>query len=245
MANHTCDHCQFEMFVTDWVDPQLICPNYNELVRESTRPAPAPPRVDERAASSTDVPSSPERHKTADKAPGPASPVRTGQRWESVFKSEQEVISRFTSCLDEVTEAVKGLKVDLSRESESIVHAKVKYDSWSSSSSASIFVAPATQATAGVAEELYRMGKYDSAFHLGNVFGEISKLLAARNAQKHSKLLERFIVCGDGDMSHAVRGLVNDGVTVQIWGGSSETSNKYRDFVGAENVVAFDEICGL
>ena len=60
-----------------------------------------------------------------------------------------------------------------------------------------------------------------------------------------SRLTRAIIVCGDGDLSHAARGLVNDGVSVQIWGGSSETSNKYREIVGNENVIVLDDICGL
>jgi AAA+ ATPase superfamily predicted ATPase len=60
-----------------------------------------------------------------------------------------------------------------------------------------------------------------------------------------SRLSHVIIVTGDGDFSHAVRGLVQDGVVVQIWGGAANTSRSFQHIVGAENVLAIDDVCGL
>jgi len=61
-----------------------------------------------------------------------------------------------------------------------------------------------------------------------------------------TRLSRAIIVTGDGDLSHAARALVNDGVAVQIWGGSHETNAyKYEGIVGSGNVIALDDVCGL
>jgi hypothetical protein len=63
--------------------------------------------------------------------------------------------------------------------------------------------------------------------------------------RENSSLGRAVVISGDGDLSHAVRALVNDGVTVQIWGGSRETCAKYIEIVGSENVIVLDDVCGL
>jgi hypothetical protein len=63
--------------------------------------------------------------------------------------------------------------------------------------------------------------------------------------RENSSLGRAVVVSGDGDLSHAVRALVNDGVAVQIWGGSRETCAKYVEIVGSENVIVLDDVCGL
>jgi hypothetical protein len=69
---------------------------------------------------------------------------------------------------------------------------------------------------------------------------------ARERAMREGTTLSRvIIVSGDGDLTHAARALVNDGVTVQIWGGSRSTKSEYKDIVGEENVVVLDDICGL
>ncbi len=60
-----------------------------------------------------------------------------------------------------------------------------------------------------------------------------------------TRLSRAIVVTGDGDLSHEARALVNDGVSVQIWGGSRETSESYRDIVGEEGILALDDVCGL
>jgi tetratricopeptide (TPR) repeat protein len=60
-----------------------------------------------------------------------------------------------------------------------------------------------------------------------------------------TQLSRAIVVCGDGDLSHAARALVNDGVSVQIWGGSRSTSNSFAEIVGSDNVVVLDDVCGL
>jgi len=60
-----------------------------------------------------------------------------------------------------------------------------------------------------------------------------------------TRLSRAIIISGDGDFAHVARALVNDGVNVQIWGGSQETNNRYSEIVGKENVVALDDVSGL
>lgn len=54
-----------------------------------------------------------------------------------------------------------------------------------------------------------------------------------------------IVVTGDGDLSHEARSLVNDGVAVEIWGGSRETNEAYRQIVGEDRVIAIDDVSGL
>lgn len=69
---------------------------------------------------------------------------------------------------------------------------------------------------------------------------------AREKAMKENDLLSRaIIVSGDGDLSHAARALINDGVAVQVWGGSADTGSKYINIVGEKNFVALDDVCGL
>lgn len=69
---------------------------------------------------------------------------------------------------------------------------------------------------------------------------------ASEQARKEGTRLNRaIIVTGDGDLSHVTRSLKNDGVNVQIWGGSQETNAKFASIVGHENVVALDDVSGL
>jgi hypothetical protein len=63
--------------------------------------------------------------------------------------------------------------------------------------------------------------------------------------RENSSLGRAVVVSGEGDLSHAVRALVNDGVAVQVWGGSRETCAKYVEIVGSENVVFLDDVCGF
>jgi hypothetical protein len=60
-----------------------------------------------------------------------------------------------------------------------------------------------------------------------------------------TRLGRAVVVTGDGDLSHETRALVNDGVVVQIWGGSRETNEVYRGIVGEDNVVVLDDVSGL
>ena len=66
-----------------------------------------------------------------------------------------------------------------------------------------------------------------------------------QSIREGSDLRREILITGDGDLTHSARSLVNDGVTVQVWGGSKNTNLKYVDMVGAENVVALDDVCGL
>lgn len=66
-----------------------------------------------------------------------------------------------------------------------------------------------------------------------------------QSMREGTQLSRAIVVCGDGDLSHAVRALVNDGVSVQIWGGSRSTSASFAEIVGSDNVVVLDDVCGL
>jgi hypothetical protein len=69
---------------------------------------------------------------------------------------------------------------------------------------------------------------------------------ARERAHKESTTLSRaIIVTGDGDLSHVSRGLMNDGVSVQIWGGSRNTGDKYITIVGSGNFIVLEDVCGL
>lgn len=61
-----------------------------------------------------------------------------------------------------------------------------------------------------------------------------------------TRLRTAIIVTGDGDLSHEARALVNDGLLVQLWGGSKEINQEfYLDIVGAGNVVLLDDIISI
>lgn len=67
-----------------------------------------------------------------------------------------------------------------------------------------------------------------------------------QSMREGSRLGQAVIVTGDGDLSHTARALINDGVAVQIWGGSGETNQeRYAEIVGKQNVVVVDDVCGL
>ena len=69
---------------------------------------------------------------------------------------------------------------------------------------------------------------------------------AREQAMRESTWLSQaIIVSGDGDLSHVVRALINDGVNVQIWAGSRALNRKYAEIVGEDRVVALDDVCGL
>jgi hypothetical protein len=69
---------------------------------------------------------------------------------------------------------------------------------------------------------------------------------AREKAMRERSMLQRvIIVTGDGDLSHATKALINDGVAVQVWGGSRDTGAKYVSLVGEKNFVAIDDVCGL
>ena len=69
---------------------------------------------------------------------------------------------------------------------------------------------------------------------------------ACERARREGTVLARaIIVTGDCDLSEVVRGLKNDGVAVQVWGGSRNTGDMYINVVGVENFVYLDDICGL
>jgi hypothetical protein len=69
---------------------------------------------------------------------------------------------------------------------------------------------------------------------------------ARETAMREGKTLSRaIIISGDGDLSHAARALINDGVNVHVWGGSKDTGAKYVGIVGEKNFVALDDVSGL
>jgi hypothetical protein len=72
------------------------------------------------------------------------------------------------------------------------------------------------------------------------VTGAVSKALL-----QNSRLGRAIVITGDGDLSQSIQTLVNQGVSVQVWGGAKETNAKYTDIVGEANVVVLDDVCGL
>jgi hypothetical protein len=66
-----------------------------------------------------------------------------------------------------------------------------------------------------------------------------------RAQREKSNLTRAIVVTGDSDLSALVRGLKNDGVSVQVWGGSRATGDMYISVVGPENFVYLDDICGM
>lgn len=87
------------------------------------------------------------------------------------------------------------------------------------------------------------------AVKLGNAvdFKVADEVRRAREAamREGKSLGKAIIVTGDGDLTHAARALVNDGVAVQVWGGRKNTSRSYSDIVGPENVVALEDVVSL
>ena len=69
---------------------------------------------------------------------------------------------------------------------------------------------------------------------------------ARERAYREKTVLARaIVVTGDSDLSHAVGGLKNDGVSVQVWGADHNTRDMYIRIVGQENFVYLDDVCGL
>lgn len=69
---------------------------------------------------------------------------------------------------------------------------------------------------------------------------------ARERAHREGTSLGRaIIVTGDSDLSHMVRGLKNDGVSVQVWGGSRNVADMYISVVGADNFVYVEDVSGL
>jgi len=66
-----------------------------------------------------------------------------------------------------------------------------------------------------------------------------------RAQREKSNLTRAIVVTGDSDLSALVRGLMNDGVSVQVWGGSRATGDMYISVVGPENFIYLDDICGI
>jgi len=69
---------------------------------------------------------------------------------------------------------------------------------------------------------------------------------AREQALREGEELTRVVlVCGDGDLSHTARALVNDGVSLQIWGGSRNTGDAYIAIVSKDKFVVLDDVSGL
>jgi hypothetical protein len=64
-------------------------------------------------------------------------------------------------------------------------------------------------------------------------------------SMENSILGKVIIVSGDGDYVHMVRTLVNEGVDVQIWGGSRAINQNYTKIIGEKNIAAIEDVCGL
>jgi hypothetical protein len=78
-------------------------------------------------------------------------------------------------------------------------------------------------------------------------FKLVDEIRRAQNqaSLEDSRLGNVIIVSGEGDYVTMSRTLVNEGVNVQIWGGTFATNQNYAKIVGEDNVVALEDVCGL
>lgn len=69
---------------------------------------------------------------------------------------------------------------------------------------------------------------------------------SAERARKGGTFVEHVVlVTGDGDFSHMVRGLSNDGMNVHVWAGRDSTAELLKTIVGRDRVTRIEEVSGL
>src|SRR5229473_6475010 len=119
------------------------------------------------------------------------------RRWEVPFRTEQDVSDQFSRNADELIELLETHGLDAPRELEQLRFAKSKYETWAGATSkpfTNMFLVPAVQAAHSVAEILLKHGHFGEAFWTANMFGEMSKILSARNRGKYEELFDDLLL---------------------------------------------------
>jgi hypothetical protein len=66
---------------------------------------------------------------------------------------------------------------------------------------------------------------------------------SVERVKKTGMALEHLVlITGDADYSHMVRGLINDGLNVHVWGGLNSTAEFLRQLVGPERVMRIEDV---
>jgi len=115
--------------------------------------------------------------------------------WQSPYHTENDVCDRFEENVDELLAIAAEMKPEPRQQIKSIHFAKnTKHEKWKQGTWANIFLVPAVIPAADISEKLLSAGKYQDAFWVSNVFGEMSKILTERNRDKYKELFERLVL---------------------------------------------------
>lgn len=116
-------------------------------------------------------------------------------RWEQPFRTAQEVRSRFPDYIDEVLSLTEDIRSKINKEIESLKFAKEQWHrAGSDVRNMNSFLSPAVRATAIIAQLLIQAGKYTEAFWIGNIFGEMCKMLLGGNREKYIECFETLLL---------------------------------------------------
>jgi hypothetical protein len=119
-------------------------------------------------------------------------------RWRYPFRTESDVTGSFLQNMDELVQRMDLLAVDKGRFVRDIEFSKSKYHSWISRPGelSNMFLAPGAEVAASVATSLQKFGFLAEAYWISNTFGEMAKILVARNREKYRRVFEDLLVTG-------------------------------------------------
>lgn len=138
----------------------------------------------------------PDHHSNSEKAEASThSKFRKGtRRWDQPFKTEREVIDKFSDYLEELLIISASLEEDLGRDIDSLRYAARQFTTATAETGTSIFLSPSVQGAAAIAEALVTRECYPEAFWTANIFGELCKILLERNRSKYQEYFERLLL---------------------------------------------------
>jgi len=154
-----------------------------------------PPDLEEPVSIFTQLP--PET--TPEKPPAPALPKeRSIRTWNNDgFRNEKDILDDFIRLVDELLEIVKGMEPTPKEQITRLQFSQDKYRKWTHEQLSNIFLVPAVNAATDIAELLLKSDRLQEAFWTANVFGEICKVLIARNPERDQEFFTRllFVAC--------------------------------------------------
>lgn len=117
-------------------------------------------------------------------------------RWEQPFRFERDVNNSFLKNVDELMKRVDGSGVNKSA-IDSLNNAKYQHEKWKLNKQhrgpSNVFLVPAVRAAVQVAEAFLKEERPYDAFWTSNIFGEMAKILTARNPTDHKPLFEQLL----------------------------------------------------
>ncbi|HEY9403278.1 MAG TPA: hypothetical protein VIQ24_11480, partial [Pyrinomonadaceae bacterium] len=120
---------------------------------------------------------------------------KTIQTWQLPFRNGADVTRYFVVNVDKLLASIADMESVL-EQSEGLNFAKRKHNEWMSlpgRPSTNIFLMPAINASASIAESLLNEGRAHDAFWTCNIFGEMCKILIDRRMERYQKLFEDMI----------------------------------------------------